>query len=298
MQISQELREASLPVATLLERIATVEHDLLFRKLATPDALAQHEPGGTENPDTSTRGVLVYLGHLERTHALALAGRGSAGASVAAAAGDAGEDLDAVLAAALEEQPELLPLDGGEVCSVYPKSLHALRTLDMLDVILGHVAAEMRTLEALADIEGVTPEIRKARALAPVTESLAVRLWCWILTHEGPGLPYRDSEADPQPPEWTTRITPDDLLRLSQAHQRVNARRVRLLAGLLPPDPAAAGRSALSLQAFAGAFAHERGLSPRRVMRRWSLGSLFGASVTAAKAQRDAKERAEREAKK
>jgi hypothetical protein len=185
--------------------------------------------------------------------------------------------LDHAVADALAAVPERVRCDDGEERGVHPKSYHALRWLDSLDRQLSLVLAEAaREVETTADVA--------VDALSPLAESLCVRLWAWVLTERGPGLPFEDDDA-PEPPDWTQRLTPGDLIRFAEAHVRVNHKRNALIASAFPGEK---GESRLSLAGFLGTVANDLHTRPFDLLRRWSLGELFAQRVTAAHAQREA----------
>jgi hypothetical protein len=129
-----------------------------------------------------------------------------------------------------------------------------------------------------------------------LVESLAVRLWAWVLCTEGCGLPFTDTEQDPEPPEWCSRLSPRDLIAFAAAHVRVNHTRTAIIAQAFPPEPGESRQSRLSLAGFIGAYADEKGIQAQDLMRRWSLGSLFAARVVAAEQQREQMRRAKEQA--
>jgi hypothetical protein len=140
------------------------------------------------------------------------------------------EQLDAALAAALSAEPEAVRCEDGVPRYVHPKSYHALRWLDALDRSL------IDALEQSArGIDSTDQQV--VAALAPLVESLAVRLWAWVLCTEGCGLPFTDTEQDPEPPEWCSRLSPRDLIAFAAAHVRVNHTRTAIIAQAFPPEP-------------------------------------------------------------
>jgi hypothetical protein len=190
---------------------------------------------------------------------------------------------EAALAAALTNAPAPVTLADGVARAVYPKGYHALKWCDAIDRALQDVTA--RALD-LAD----EPEVR---TLAPLTESLTVRLWAWTLTHPDPDVPF-DEGQPAEPPAWTRALTPEDLVALLRAHMQVNRTRIQQIAALFPAEREAQSR--LSLAGFLGTIAQELGHRPTDVLRRWSLGEAFAQAVVAAESAREARARAEDEA--
>lgn len=242
-----------------------------------------HAPGATENPDTSVRGWLRYNQQLHRMHAV-LVGHGDEGATARR------ERVQEALTAALSEEPSAVTCSDGVVRFVHPKSFHALAWLDSLD---RQYLANAQAAAGVADLE--TADEYRTHALAPLLTSLAVRLWLWILTSKGAGLPFDESmDGDrlaAKAPKWTLTVTPEDLLRFWQAHVAIHQERLAIISRAFPSD--GKSQSRLPLAGFIGALAHENGQDARLLMRTHSLGKLFATSVSAAETARDARRRAE-----
>lgn len=239
-----------------------------------PSSIAAVWPGGPENAITDPLGTwVVCYGNL-----MALFRQAEERKLVDR------DQLDAMLAAALARAPVPVTLAHGERVAVYPKSYHALRWLDTLDRSLVDAARAADEAEQLG-----------AFIAFPLVESLAVRLWAWILTTEAPGLPFNEAAPD-EPPEWTLTLEAADLLQLAAAHTQVNATRLRLIAEAFPPERRDDGSSRLSLAGFLGSTAQEMGVPAFDVMRRFSLGELFAQAVLAGQAAREAHARAKTQA--
>lgn len=279
----REAPEADVLTAAELQR----ECDALLRAVVSEGGdrakLEAHAPGGAENPARGARGWLRYYQQLHRAHAV-LVGHGAAesgGRHVGARVAD-------VIAAAGAEEPERVTLSDGTVVHVYPKSYHALRWLDALDVelqIAGQQVGAARQRGGVRD-----PAVIASGALL---SSLGVRLWAWILTHPEPGLPFGEDDTNPAPPGWTEQLAPADLLMLLGAHTAVNRERLALIGQLFPTDGPSGTR--LPLSGLLGVYANEHDLPMRTVLRHTSLGAVFAQTTVAAQAAREATERAKRE---
>jgi hypothetical protein len=264
-----ETLETGWSVATITERCRVLHGTLHARKVPTPELEAM-APGGAQNQTADPLGAAVVWYALLRARFELEQHR--AAETTARAQAD--------VAAALSAEPVTVRLQAPDAPSaVYPKSYHALRFLDTLDHALRRVVA----IAQEADEVGV-------EAFAPLVESLAVRLWAWILTSVGSELPF-DEQAAPEPPEWTRALTPDDLLALLEAHLEVNRARVARIAQLFPGD--ATHESRLSLAGFLGTTAQELGHRPFDLLRRWSVGEAFAQAVVAAQSAREARAAAE-----
>lgn len=243
-----------------------------LRARGEPDtALAACAPGGERNAATDPLGAAITWYSLLRGRLAFLDWQEEAER----------ERAHAALAAALTNAPIPVECSDGITRAVHPKSYHALAWCDALDRALEDVRGKAQRLEDL-----------EMRAMEPLLQSLAVRVWAWILTHEGPELPFR--EGDPNdPPEWTEHLTPNDILALLKAHFTVNRERIALVARLFPSEKES--ESKLSLSGFLATTAQELHQRPSEVLTRWSLGEVFAQAVTAAQAAREGRQRAERE---
>lgn len=268
-----ESLEAGWSVATITERCRVLHGTLHARKVPTPelDAMA---PGGAQNQTADPLGAaVVWYAHLRARFELE---QHRAAEATARAQAD--------VAAALSAEPVPVRLQALDApTAVYPKSYHALRFLDTLDHALRRVVAVAQD----ADDVGV-------EAFAPLVESLAVRLWAWILTSEGPELPF-DEHKDAEPPAWTKALTPEDLLTLFEAHLEVNRGRVTRIAQLFPGE--GTHESRLSLAGFLGTTAQELGHRPFDLLRRWSVGEAFAQAAVAAQSAREARAAADEAAR-
>jgi hypothetical protein len=190
--------------------------------------------------------------------------------------------LGGAVAESLANTPHPVTLSVG-VKQVHPKSYHALRFLDTLDWSLRDVAQRAARLAAVDG--GPESTALEALALKPLVESHAVRLWAWVLTAEGTGLPFPE-DAPGEPPSWTKHLVPEDLLALAQAHYQVHARRLQILSDAFPSDTS--NETRLPLAGFLGTQAAELGVRPMELLRSWSLGEAFASAITAAQAAREA----------
>lgn len=267
------LRAACAPLESALEDLGAVSED----------ALATMRPRGRQ--PAGSRAWLHYYGELRVLHA-----RATAGDAQAAGSGSLGPDSlasELALEQCIAAEPRPVLLSDGTTVHVYPKGLHALRWLDSLDRQL--VDAFSLAASTVSEVSVGAP-----LALMPLVEAYATRVWAWVLTHEGAEIPFDESAAMVDPPEWTTRMTERDVIGLAREHIEVHGERLRLVAALYPADPTSGG-SRLSLAGFIGVLSQEMGVRPRDLMRRWSLGELFGQAVSTARAHKLALDRAEAE---
>lgn len=252
------------------------------KALATEEELAAYWPGGAEN-DLGGADAWIYaysqlarfLGRrelLERTRETAR------------------EALEGAVRAAAAAQPEPVSLTIG-ARAVHPKSAYALEWLTALDRTVAAIAG---LLVEASDAVREHPSV----VLPHAARALAVRTWAWVLTHSGPGLPWDDESSPIDPPDWTGALAPEDLLLLDRAHRHVNAERLRIMAAAFPAsEDGSESTSRLALGGFLAGYAHEHGQQPSDIVRRWSLGEVFAASIAASEAHRQAEARAAAKAK-
>ena len=283
--------EDSLPLSELIAQCDALESAVVRGKLATADIVDAQKPGGAANPDMSPLGWLAFLRWLDRVHV-----RGTH--AVASEEHDAAA-TERILADALTDKPVAVDCADGVTRHVYPKSYDTLRFFDSLDAELRLIAHEWRLATVAEELPAQLRDTGIAM-LAPRMESLAVRLWAWILTDSRAALPFDEyqSLSEKRIPAWTRKLSPDDLIALLQAHFTVNARRLSVVAKLFPPDPDAGEKSRLTLAGFLGAITAENAPgAARRLLRSTSMGQVFTTRVTAARSAREAADSAKRRAK-
>jgi len=151
--------------------------------------------------------------------------------------------------------------------NVFPKSQHALLTLELYDGDLGRLAAEYQALK-----QG--PPAVFAAAAGAVLHGIShcQRIFAWIICHEGPGLPFADDNLNPVPPAWTADLSPLDHLMLVQAHRQLGA---RLGLALQLIEPAQEGKSRPgSWSTILAVASTELGLGSRTLTRDHTLESV------------------------
>lgn len=238
--------------------------------LVAPRELEDYWPGGARNEQPG-RGAWIYC----YANLVRLADR----MREDHAAVDADEAERARTDAQLD-RAEPVRLVSGETVHVHPlgyEELEFLTTLDRTVVLAQELAATVALQRS--------PASEQVLALEPLLRAYSVRLWAWVLTSGNGELPFEATAEDPEPPTWTARMAPEDLLALYTAHRKVNHQRNVLIASLFPASSHAAVR--LSLSGFIGAYAHEKGQDAKLFMRRFAVGKLFAQAVSAAQ-QHDA----------
>lgn len=262
-------------VADLRQRCRTIRAALGEHGTATDEELRAYWPGGPENPNAGKGAWIFCFANYVRLLGRTEERRGEASSAA----------VDAAIASRSAAAPEPVRLTSGRTAAVYPKSYHALRYLDFLDA--GHREAGRL---ATAAYEQQNAEALKVIQTYPLVDSLAVRLWAWVLTTEGPGLPFKEDAAKLELPEWLGELTTIDVVRIYQAHRKVNHDDIALISETFPGDPM---KSRLPLSGFLNTYAHEAGHRPLEVFKQFSVGEIFADAVSSAQAAREARENAD-----
>lgn len=270
----------------------TVAATVRQQSLATPEELADQKPGGESNPDTGPDGWLSFYRFLHRKHAIASAGE-SPGARPLQGHAENGVALDT-----LRGRPERLdlldPAGDVEFLTIYPKSFVALVTCHELNLRLGYLSAHLQRARDAEDVGGLE---LASQAWERTTRYL--RRLVWIVTSEGPRLPY-DPIATPEPeaPSWIDALSPLDLHRVVQVYQQVNAVRLVALEKLVAPDPDSGPPTRPSWSIFFPGAAAELGIREAELMEDHDLPGVVARQRLLAsgkrQAQQDAEKRAER----
>jgi hypothetical protein len=275
---ADDVRQGDWSVRGLRGRCGALADFLAARGTPLPEIEAVL-PGGEQNQDA--KGYGAWITAFAKLHAMVrLADVRTDGSGPHAGSRD-----ERVLESARMNLPVVVRLSDGEH-QVHAKGYHTLRWLTTLD----------RQLVALIAEANEYPDDVRVQALAPLLESKIVRTWVWVLTTPGAGLPFREDDAQAEPPAWTLTMSVEDLVVVWQAHEQLHGADCRTIAALFPQDPNAQER--MSLGGFIGTMAHEWGVPVSSVGMQWTLRELFAQAVDAARSARAAQERAERERKK
>lgn len=273
--------ESSWNEAGLRQRCADLRATLAETGLATPAELEEYWPGGRENREVAPGDwIYCYASYVR------MGGREETPAERVRR-----EDAEAAVLAALRDEPEPVELiaaapDGGPAFrSVYPKSFDTLCHLTARDRELLKLAAAAHVLT-----ERPLPELAECGRAVYDEISYQTRVLVWIVTSEGPGLPWPVEEPRPEPPAWTLALDAADILRIIRAHQRVNGTRISLIGELLARGQ---GRGKGPTWTTLGAMgASELGVSSRALLRDWSLAGWLAQLLLTADAKAEAHKRA------
>lgn len=259
----------------LRQQCRSLRTSLLDYQVATAAELEACWPGGAENALSGYDGWIECYALLK-----GLARRQERETDVSQAAREA---LAAAVRRAAARAPVSATLSIGTRL-VYPKSAWALWFLQSLDAVVSTVDVVAQELASL-------PDAVDLRGLPSLTQGLAWRTWAWILTHDGVGLPFAEADAI-DPPTWTEQLLVEDYLALYAAHRALHLTDTSLMAGAFPPE--GGERSRLDLGGFLASYAHEHGVPPADIIRKWALPEVYASAIAAAESHRIATANAKR----
>ncbi|MBX3173272.1 MAG: hypothetical protein KF709_02615 [Gemmatimonadaceae bacterium] len=195
--------------------------------------------------------------------------------------------IEQLLHEALADHALPVELASGDTVHVHPKSLDTLFLLDALDLELQRVRREMHAVQDLLAEDG-SPEASAVgvHMVGALLSARCVRLFAWIVTHPGPGTPFAETDADPQPPEWTAKLRGADLVALVVAHLQVNRHDLDLLSQAFPGDERP-GSTRLPLAGFVGSYSSENGKSSRKLMCNVTIRSFLAGALARAQTVRE-----------
>jgi hypothetical protein len=280
-----EVEQDPTPAITLQElrnSASLLEREAVATARATEEQCDARRPGSAKYPDETPQAWFAY--------ACWLSGLGAERAAIAAAGG---RSLERVLHDALADTPAPVTLASGKEIAIYAKSLNTLCILEGLDADLQQVLNECETLRADLAADDVDRGVAASTLfIGALLKGRALRFYVWILAHEGPGLPFSETDSEPAPPAWTAEITGTDLEAIVRAHLQVNRRDLDFLTQAFPTETRGTS-SRLPLSGFLGGYANEIGEQPSVLMRRWSLRSLFAGGIVRATSLKEAHAAAE-----
>lgn len=251
---------SELTADELKAECTTLERAVRSANLATEEYLVGHRPGGAENLAEDVFGWLRYYAVLHRAHA-----KGEAAPVSAAHARN-----DATILDSLRNEPIMVvPLDKHDNVFVYPKSLDALLHVHALDLQLAWMLTQKEILETEASAESMN----LIQLLMDVM-AYTYQLLCWVVTSEGPELPYRVEDDNPEIPPYVLAFSPWDVVRICQAHQE-HLTRLSVLTTLLDAKSQREGGKRPSWSMFIGSMSVELGESSNTLMRHRSLAELL-----------------------
>jgi len=191
---------------------------------------------------------------------------------------------------ALRADPEEVALvddDGtGRSVFVYPKSAMALERIGAIALLTAYLADAEEAI--VADID---PESLDLLSQARAKRGYLERLACWIVTHEGPGLPFSAFKREPELPEHIERLTPVDYYLISAAFQRVNGERLKAL------DATGEKGTRPDWGGFFVGAATELGVAAKSILTDLSLVEVVATVSEKARVHAEARARAEDERK-
>lgn len=237
------------------------------RQLATPEEIAAHWPL-EEDAAPLWKWVDTY-GQMMRL-------KGRAAAPCASASADAAADRAAV--AALQEEPEPVPLADGRLVEVHPKGLRTILWYDdrdgYLDWLCGHRSALHRDMER-GTVGAEVPD-GDVTALVERIRAAEVRIIGEMAAQAcSPGPAFRTSYAPGEVERWAD-ASPLDLTRIHAAFIGVNFVRLQLARRLAPPrKPRKGSGERFTWGGFISGVAHRERCSSASVADDRSLASLL-----------------------
>ena len=203
------------------------------------------------------------------------------------------DQAEEVMLAALGEEPEQVPLQGGQrVVNVYPKGLKALLWFRQQDWLLGWMAERLDALRGAEERgeldhdklpEPVALMRRVEKALAHELATMAA-----VACHEGPGLGPDELRSDP-PQVWVDLYTLE-LYAVNRAFFQVNAGRMEALQRIVKPTKGAADgpEARMSWNVFMGTLSMRMNIDATKLMEDHSLVKLLAPVGLANSAEMDA----------
>ena len=250
---------SELTADELKAECATLERAVRSAGLATDEYVAKHRPGGEDNTAEDVFGWLRFYAVLHRAHA-----RGEIQPDVAHARND-GTILDA-----LRNEPIMVvPLEDTSDIFVYPKSLDALLHVHALDLQLAWMLTQKEMLEAEASAASMN-------LIQYVMDAMAYtyQLLCWVVTSEGPEMPYKVEDDAPEIPKYVRVLSPWDVVRICQAHQE-HLGKLSVLSSLLDTHSQRENGKRPSWSMFVGSMSVEMGEPANVLMKHRSLAELL-----------------------
>lgn len=257
----------AIAVEDLRAEAEQVAAEVVRRGLASEADLAPHRPGGDKNRDAGPRGWLRFFAVAHRFHARGESAGGGAATSSATA------EADALVMKAFTREPVLVRLytDPDRLIFAHPKGLEAQAHLHALDMRIAWEASQIAWLKELA-----TPAAMDVLPMALDTLAYTTQLVAWIITTEGPELPYAVTDPAPVVPEHIRRLEAVDYLQLNRAWRSL-AQRQQALTALVDARAADAGGARMSWSQFIALQAPSVGGNTLILTRHRTLDELIAA---------------------
>jgi len=263
-----------------LKEYCTVHRDsILVHRLASEQDVAAWWPGGANNPNQDLsawiRCFANYVAFLDRDS--------DARKHQTSAA------RQKVILEALADAPEVVTLadahDDGtpRTLTVFPKGFVTLTEIHCRNLVLAQMCDDVERQKAAGGPEAVELIVRVWRE-----QTYLQRVIVWIATTPGPGLPFPELTARPEPPAELANLHSADLLLVDAAFQRVNVQRLALL------DRTNSGAGRPDWSVFFASLAGAMNRPAAELMRDMSLPGLIAAASERARGHEDARVAAER----
>lgn len=275
----------SVSVQQLRAEAKVVVEALLADGNASEQEIANWRPGGAENPGRDALAELKFYRLVHRCHEKY---------SRHTESPDSANDLmmlDVLRGAPIEvtcvaQGPHGKPI----IARVYPKSFHAMIEIAKIDKTIAWLAAHYAIVSKSQKAGDLLLGGRVMEEQRHQYQRLA-----WIVTHEGPGVPFPDGDVDTEPGEWIKGLEVADLFRINGAHHRVNQLRLAHLSSLISEKTGNDDGERPSWTVFIGTASEALKIRPEVLMRDWSLAAVLVQMRTTAHVRREAVEDAKRD---
>lgn len=287
-------------IGDLRERCRIICDTLRFRAITagvvSEQDIEDYRPGGPQNPNTDQWAWIFYYANLTR-----MSGQLREVAKHANANKPSTDEADATVIDALRGAPVIVRLstadDDGRprTLAVHPKGMNALCEMAARDALLRALRLALSAVQARDDGQPTAQGADKAGAL--MREIGAQTAACVaIATHEGPGVPYKRSEARTwTPPDSARELSPVDVLLVLQGYHEANTHRLAGLQHLAGPMEDEKSSLAPSWTVYLGSASQSLGVRSEDLLEDWSLAGVIAATYAGNALQRaqmaDAKER-------
>jgi len=274
-------------VANLRDKIDFMRGTLEFKKLVREEDVAPYMPGGELNQGPAPMSWIVAYARM-----IALCQRMPEEDMPSAER----EKAEQAVLDAMANVPVPVELEGSAdgprvTVHVFPQSFLALERFDLHDRVIGWLT-EQRTklLEQSMSVTGdallvVGAEIIRQYALI-----------AWAATHPDPGLPPGFTDAEAQPPEWLSSVTPIDLIRIHAAFVEVNLIRLHSLYSLLNVS-GGSGDERRNWRTWFATRSEDSNVPVDVLMRDRTVGSLVATAMIAADVRQKAIEQSKKESR-
>lgn len=268
----------AITIAELRAECLVLERAVLSARLTTGDEVKAHRPASKRSTAQDWLGFYRWLHRLHAT-------------GVSRPANVSREDADRMVLDALRAEPVRVklahpPAGVPSPLFAHPKSLDTYLRIHGLDTQLAWLTCQYHKATPVVSRGAASPALVTAYPKLLDGMAYTTALLCWIITHAGPGMPYADTDLDPEPPAWTRALEPWDVIRILDGHRSHHARLAAVQALIdehTQHDEPRGQRPSWSM--FVGTMANELGEQSATLMRHTTLGELLASTRLSAAAK-------------